>query len=106
MQTPNDNKLGWADREDIRQKIRYGIYVVCALLVIIDLVVDRYIYLPVEEMPAFYAIYGFVALVAVVLLAKTLRRFVGRNEDYYLKDANKNELKDAQMNEKDDHHVA
>lgn len=106
MQTPNDRKLGWADREDIRQKIRYGIYAICALLVIADLIVVRHVYLPVEEMPAFYAIYGFAALVAVVLLAKTLRRFVGRDEDYYLREELKDALKNAQMNEKDDHHAA
>lgn len=86
MQTPDDNQLGWADREETRQKIRYVIYAICGLLVIMDLVVERHLYLPVEEMPAFYAIYGFGALVAVVLLAKGLRRLVGRGEDYYQKD--------------------
>jgi hypothetical protein len=39
--------------------------------------------LPVEELPAFYAFYGFAALVGVVVLAKSLRQLVGRSEDYY-----------------------
>jgi hypothetical protein len=85
MQTSDNDKLGWADRPAIQQKIRYGIYAVCALLVIIDLLVHRHTYLPVEEMPAFYAFYGFAALVGVVMLAKALRTLVGRGEDYYQK---------------------
>jgi hypothetical protein len=86
MQSPDKNDIGWADHEPTRQKIRYGIYVICGLLAITDLLVHRYTYLPVEEMPAFYAFYGFAALVAVVMLAKALRKLVGRSEDYYQKD--------------------
>ena len=86
MQTPDKNDIGWADRPEIQQRIRYTIFVICGLLVITDLVVHRHTYLPVEEMPAFYAFYGFAALVGVVMLAKALRTLVGRGEDYYLKD--------------------
>ena len=86
MQTTEDTKPGWADRPEIQQRIRYVLYAVCAVLVIIDLVVHRHTYLPVEEMPAFYAFYGFAALVGVVIMAKALRRVVGRSEDYYQKD--------------------
>lgn len=53
------------------------------MLVIADLIVHRHTYLPVEELPAFYAFYGFAALVGVVVLAKSLRQLVGRSEDYY-----------------------
>jgi len=31
----------------------------------------------------FYALYGFVACVLLVLLAKEMRKLVMRNEDYY-----------------------
>lgn len=86
MQTPDKNNIGWADRPEIQQRIRYAIYVVCGLLVLTDLIVHRHTYLPVEEMPAFYAFYGFAALVAVVMLSKELRKLVGRREDYYDKD--------------------
>lgn len=86
MQTTDDSKPGWADRPEIQQRIRYVLYTICAALVIIDLVVHRHAYLPVEEIPAFYAFYGFAALVGVVVMAKALRRVVGRREDYYQKD--------------------
>lgn len=85
MQTQDENKLGWADRPEIRQRIRYVLFAICGLLVIADLIWHRHSYLPVEEIPAFYAFYGFAALVGVVLLSKLLRRFVGRSEDYYVK---------------------
>lgn len=74
---------GWADRPEIKQRIRYVLYAACILLVGADLIVHRHIVVPLEKVPAFYAIYGFVALVAVVMAAKGLRRLVGRPEDYY-----------------------
>ena len=78
-----DDNPGWADKPDNKRLIRRILYAACALLVVADLVVDRYIKADVERIPAFYAIYGFVALVAVVMAAKGLRRLVKRNEDYY-----------------------
>ena len=83
MHTSDQNKVGWAENPVIQQRIRYAIYAVCALLVTADLIVHRHTYLPVEEIPAFYAFYGFAALVGVVLLAKALRQVVGRDEAYY-----------------------
>ena len=86
MQTSENNNPGWADSPVVQQRIRYGLFAICGLLVIADLIVHRHTYLPVEEIPAFYAFYGFGALVGVVVLAKALRKVVGRSEDYYLKD--------------------
>jgi len=86
MQTSDDNKPGWADKPAIQQRIRYALYIICGLLIIADLIVDRHTYLPVEEIPAFYAFYGFAALVGLVELAKALRKWVGRDEDYYAGD--------------------
>ncbi|MGY8814250.1 MAG: hypothetical protein ACKVHQ_05980 [Gammaproteobacteria bacterium] len=83
MQTPDNKNTGWADKPQIRQLIRNGLYVVCGLLVIADFIIHRHIYMPLEKIPAFYAIYGFIALVTVVLLAKILRKLVSRKEDYY-----------------------
>ena len=60
-----------------------GFYFICALLVITDFLVHRHIYMDWENIPAFYAIYGFVACVALVLMAKVLRKVVMRKEDYY-----------------------
>lgn len=76
---------GWADKPENKQRIRWVLYGVCVGLVLIDFVVHRHIYTPVERVPAFYAIYGFLALVGVVMAAKGLRRLVKRDEGYYEK---------------------
>ena len=78
----NDNP-GWADKPANRRLIRRILYAACVLLVVVDFFVTRYIYTPIERVPAFYAIYGFVALVGVVLAAKGLRVLVRRDEEYY-----------------------
>ena len=36
-----------------------------------------------EKIPTFFSIYGFVACSVIVLLAKKLRPFLKRDEDYY-----------------------
>jgi hypothetical protein len=60
-----------------------GFYVTCILLALVDFFVHRHIYMAWENLPAFYALYGFVACVMLVLLAKLLRKVVMRKEDYY-----------------------
>lgn len=58
-------------------------YVLCALLVLVDFFVHRHIYHSWENIPAFYAIYGFVGCVVLVLIAKLMRKVVMKEEDYY-----------------------
>lgn len=53
------------------------------VLLVLDLVVDRKVHQPAERMPGFYAIYGFVGCVILVLVAKEMRKVVMRDEDYY-----------------------
>ena len=79
----SNNSPGWADRPENRKLVRRVLYAACALLVAADLVVHRHISTDIERVPAFYALYGFVALVGVVMAAKGLRRMVKRDEDYY-----------------------
>ena len=64
-------------------RLLWGFYVICIALVSIDFFVHRHIYMAWENLPAFYALYGFVACVALVLLAKLLRKVVMRKEEYY-----------------------
>jgi hypothetical protein len=78
-----DDNRGWADKPRNRQLIRRTIYVACALLVVADFIVHRHISTAIERVPAFYALYGFAALVGVVLASKGLRLLVKRDEEYY-----------------------
>ncbi|MCW8885792.1 MAG: hypothetical protein OQK12_11135 [Motiliproteus sp.] len=59
----------------------------CVLLFGLDLILHRHVEHPWESLPGFYPLYGFVACVLLVLLAKELRKLVMRAEDYYLKDS-------------------
>lgn len=38
---------------------------------------------PWEAWPGFFAVYGFVSCVALIFVAKLIRIFVKREEDYY-----------------------
>lgn len=55
----------------------------CAMAFLADLFYTKKPFFAVEELPAFYAAYGFVVSTALVLAAKQLRKVVGRDEDYY-----------------------
>ena len=83
MSIKTPETLGWADRPHIRQRIRYALYAVCGLLLLAELVLHRHTVMPLEKLPAFYPLYGFLSLIAVVQLAKGLRHLVGRPESYY-----------------------
>ena len=54
------------------------------VLLIIEFFIHKHPYFPWEAWPGFYAVYGFVACVALVVAAKyILRPLVKRREDYY-----------------------
>ena len=78
----DERKHLFDDPRNVKRVIR-GLLVVCAVLVLLDLVIQRKAYHPWEEMFGFYAVYGFVGCVVLVLLAKVLRRIVMRSEDFY-----------------------
>ncbi len=56
----------------------------CLVLLIINFFAPKHSHFSWEEWSGFYAAYGFVACVGLVLAAKhILRRIVKRREDYY-----------------------
>ena len=59
------------------------LYVICLLLFILDFILHRHVTHKWEELTGFYAIFGFVACVTLVLAAKQLRKILKRKEDYY-----------------------
>ncbi|WP_394203057.1 hypothetical protein [Shewanella waksmanii] len=65
------------------QRILYLLYACCGLLVVLDFVIHRHVYHSWENLPIFYPIYGFVGCVILVLIAKWMRTFLMRPEDYY-----------------------
>jgi hypothetical protein len=58
-------------------------YGACVLLLVLDFILHRHAAHAWERLPGFYALFGFVACVTLVLIAKQLRRLLMRREGYY-----------------------
>lgn len=71
------------DREENVKKVRWTFYACLIFLFIIDYFIATHPHFEWEGVYAFYAIYGFVGCVSLVLIAKVLRLIVMREEDYY-----------------------
>jgi hypothetical protein len=61
----------------------YVFYGMCGLLLAGDFFVPKHGPFVIEHVYGFYGIFGFVACVCLVLIAKQLRRILIRPEDYY-----------------------
>ena len=70
------------NRDNIKRFLRI-FYIICAVLLIFDFVIHRHVMHVWEHLFGFYAVYGFVACVALVLIAKEMRKVLMRSEDYY-----------------------
>ena len=87
MNSDENRKYLFDDPGNTRRVVR-GLVVACVLLFGLDAVLHRHVAHPWEGMFGFYAIYGFIACVLLVLLAKEMRKLVMRDEDYYEKEDN------------------
>jgi hypothetical protein len=67
---------------NIRRLLRF-FFLLCALLLALDFFHHRHVVHAWESVPGFYAVFGFIACVALVLIARLLRRILMRPEDYY-----------------------
>ena len=76
-------KKYWLDEPRNVGKLYRGLWIICALLVSVDLLYTKHIEFPIERLVGFFGFYGFVSCVFLVLAAKQLRKIVGRGEDYY-----------------------
>ena len=65
------------------KRLLNGFYIVCALLLLTDFVYHRHVVHEWENLWGFYGVYGFVACVVLVLVAKQMRKFLMRSERYY-----------------------
>jgi uncharacterized membrane protein YkvA (DUF1232 family) len=58
-------------------------YASLVVLLIVDFFIHKHAVFPWEEAPDFFAVYGFVSCVALIFIAKLLRLFIKRDENYY-----------------------
>ena len=80
--TPGEKRYLFDNPRNVWRLV-YLLIAACALVFGLDFVVHRHIDHPWEELPAFYAIYGFIACTLLVLIAKEMRKLLMRKEDYY-----------------------
>jgi hypothetical protein len=73
----------WLDNPQNVTKLYRTVWVIGIILVGFDLVVHKHEEFGFAGWFAFFAVYGFVACVTLVVAAKVLRRVVMRPEDYY-----------------------
>jgi len=67
---------------NIKRVVR-ALYAACLLAFLADFIVHRHVDHPWESLFGFFGVYGFVACVILVLVAKQLRKILMRGEDYY-----------------------
>lgn len=78
-----EQEKGWLEQPHIVDRLVYGLWALCALLLIAGLFYHGHPHFGFDGWFGFYAAYGFFAYCAIVLSAKGLRRFVRRDENYY-----------------------
>lgn len=76
-------KTYWLDNPRNVDRLVHIFYGVCAILVLIDVFVPKHGAFSLEHVFGFYGLFGLCACVALVLIAKQLRRILMRPEDYY-----------------------
>ncbi|GHF57965.1 hypothetical protein [Seohaeicola zhoushanensis] len=60
-----------------------GLALVCAVLFLADFAYEKHVYVPVESMPGFYAIFPLVTCLALVIVARVLQAVLRRPVGYY-----------------------
>lgn len=68
--------------ENVKRLLRL-FYASLVVLVLLDFFVHKHAEFPWEGQFGFFATYGFVSCVALIFIAKGLRRLIRRDEDYY-----------------------
>jgi hypothetical protein len=79
----NAERQRWLDDANNVTRLYRGLWATALVLLLLDWIVHRHDEVAFATIPTFYAAYGFFACVLLVLVAKGLRRFLKRPEDYY-----------------------
>ena len=78
----NEKKYLFDNPKNIK-RVLHLLYGSCVLLFLLDFVIHRHVLHSWENLWGFYPVYGFVGCVVLVLIAKWMRTFLMREEDYY-----------------------
>jgi hypothetical protein len=70
------------DKKNVR-RLLIIFFISLVILLVVDFFIEKHAAFPWEGAVNFFAAYGFVSCVALIYIAKGLRRLVMRREDYY-----------------------
>ena len=78
-------EMDFFDRPEIIRLLKILFYISLGLTVIVDFFITRkFTHFSWENIPGFYALFGLIACILIVVLAKTLgHQWLMRKEDYY-----------------------
>lgn len=76
----------WLDNPKNVQKLWRGFLLALALTVAIGALVDLHPHFPIEGWFGFYAVYGFVTCLLMIIVAKGLGLLLKRPDDHYDRD--------------------
>ncbi len=79
----NEEKQYFFDKPENVKLVIYSLYGSCAFLLLLDFIIHRHITHHWEGLLGFYAIYGLIGCIVIVLSSKILRYFVERGENFY-----------------------
>lgn len=85
-QTDDDEKVYWLDQPRNVTAIVWALVAVCTLLFFADAFYHKHALFEIEHLFGFYGLFGFTVYVALIYVAKWLRTFLMRPEDYYERD--------------------
>ena len=81
-----DDSEHFFDKPGNVRRILLALYAICAVLLLLDVFLHRHVVHSWEWLWGFYPLYGFVGCVVLVLVAKWMRTFLMRPENYYDRD--------------------
>ena len=87
MSNGHKKEFDWFDRPENKKKLWILLWATCIISVLTELFVDRHGHFSFDGFFGFYAVLGFIACAASILLAKALGVMLKANEDYYDHDA-------------------
>jgi membrane protease YdiL (CAAX protease family) len=73
----------WLARPATIRRLWQAFIAILALTVVVELAIDAHPHFALERWFGFYALYGFLACAALILIAKGLGVVFKRRDDYY-----------------------
>ena len=66
------------------KKLNIFFYATLGILVVLDFFIEKHPHFGWENIPGFYALFGFIACILIIVIAKTLgHKWLMKKEDYY-----------------------